>query len=227
MNEKSQNINPWQFKEIFAALVLILAIMLLYLGLTQFFNIDAYGLYYLTISQIVFYLAMAIAVFYLAIFKKGNTFSQFLGIQDLSKSLFWGAIGFILLVCVTTLIDLITEKFLGIKSSDVYSDISPNFLLAMSTIGVVAAPFSEEIFFRGFLQPVFIKKFGKILGIFCVCSIFALSHVIYIENIAAFLEIIFVGIILSVIKETSNSLIPCMIAHFLNNLLATWIMFFH
>lgn len=161
MREKSQNINLWQFEEVFAAIVFIFAVMLIYLGIAKFSNFDTIGLYYLITSQIVFYITIMSAVFYEAILKNHNTLRQFFGVENLSRSILFGVLGFVLLVSFATLIDLTTEKFLGVKSSDVYSGINRDVLLAISSVGVFAAPFAEEIFFRGFLQPVFVNKFGK------------------------------------------------------------------
>ncbi len=226
MKQKSQNINMWQFKDIFMVLFLILAFMLFYLGITQFFNFDLMGIYYLVISQVIFYIISSLAVFYITIFKRKNSLTQFFGFENFSKNWAVGFIGGGILVLAATLIDLLTEKFLGIKSSDVYQNFDSKILLAMSYIGIFFAPFAEEIFFRGFLQPVFVKKFGEVIGIICICILFALAHILYIENLAALLEIFTVGAILSIIKEKTGSLIPCIIAHFLNNLIAIWVIFF-
>lgn len=226
MKEKSQSINLWQLKDIFVVIFVLLGVMLLYLGTAQLFGFDTAGIYYLIVSQIVFYLTIIFTVFYQVFINKKNNFRDFFGTENFSKNIFWGVVGFVLLVFTATLIDLISEKFIGIGSRDIYKGIDKNFLLSISIVGVFFAPLAEEVFFRGFLQTYFVKKLGKIVGIAFICLIFAVSHVIYLQNMAAFLEITFVGIILSSLKESTNSLIPCIIAHFLNNLSAVILMLF-
>lgn len=220
MKTKEQNINQWDFRDIFMSIFCISAIMALYLGIAQFFSFDRNEFFYLIISQIIFYIVVAGAVFYFAVFSKSNTLKGFLGIENPKRTIFEGVLIFILIILATTIIDIFFEKFAHVKLSDVYKNIDKHLIWIISFVGVFFAPFAEEIFFRGFLQPVFVKKLGVNLGIILVALIFSLLHLLYINNISALFSIICVGLILSFAKEKTGSVMPCIIAHFLNNLTA-------
>jgi len=226
MTEKEQNINPWYFRQVFMAIFMLLALMLCYIGISQLFLFDTYPTAYIVTTQIIFYLFSFISVFYFAIYKKHNSMRQFLGTKDCLKQIIRGFFVFALIILTTTFIDRLSELLCGIESSDVYNGFDKWHLKFLAFIGIFFAPIAEEVFFRGFVQPVFVQRFGKIFGVIGVCLLFALLHVLYINNISALLGIISVGLILSITKEVTNSLIPCIVAHFLNNLLAVWIMFF-
>ena len=220
MNAKEQNINLWDFQDIFMSIICLMAIMLMYLGFTQFLSLDVHLLRYLTLSQIVLYLGSTSLVFYFAIFKKSNSIKQFFGLNNLEPMFKDGLKVFVLIILATTFIDHFFEIFAHVKSADVYTNVDKNLLRSMSFLGVFFAPFAEEVFFRGFLQPVFVRKFGVNFGVVLVALTFSLLHVLYLDNISALLSIITVGLILSFAKEKTVSLIPCIIAHFLNNSMA-------
>lgn len=220
MKMKEQNINQWDFQDVLMSIIFIMVIMTLYTGFAEFTSFDSHLFLYLTISQIFFYAISTITVFYFAIFKKANSLECFLGIKNIKTMVIEGFKIFALILLATTLIDHFFEVFAQVKSSEVYTNVDKNLLRSMSFIGIFFAPFAEEVFFRGFLQPVFIQKFGVNFGIILITLAFSLLHVLYISNISAFLGIICVGLILSFAKEKTGSLIPCIIAHFLNNLVA-------
>ncbi len=220
MKTKEQNINQWDFQDIFMSMFCIVAIMALYLGIAQFFSFDNNRYLYLVVSQIMFYIIATASILYFAVFRKSNTINDFLGVKKIKTMTIEGLIIFIFILLATTLIDNFFERFVGIKLSDVYKNIDKHLILIMSIAGVFFAPFAEEIFFRGFLQPVFVRKFGMNLGIILVALTFSSLHFLYIDNISALLSIISVGLILSFAKEKTGSIIPCIIAHFLNNLAA-------
>lgn len=222
MDLKEQNINKWHFQDILMSILMIIALMLLFVGFGQFFSLDRNMIPYLIYFQIMFYISMIISVFYFAIFKKSNSIKNFFGIKDIFKMIHIGVGVFALIILSLTIIDATAEALFHVKASDVYQRIDKTTLNSMAFIAVFFAPFSEEIFFRGFLQPVFVEKFGKYLGILLVVLLFSFLHVLYVPNISALLGIISIGCILSVTKEKTSSLIPCIVAHFLNNLIAVF-----
>ena len=81
------------------------------------------------------------------------------------------------------------------------------FLRKVYLLTLIAAPFGEEIFFRGFLQK------------------FAVLHTGYWEYSAAFLSVLFLGFALSFVRLQTHSLIPCIMIHLFNNLLAYTLLF--
>ncbi len=88
----------------------------------------------------------------------------------------------------------------------------PLFILAFA---VIAAPISEELFFRAFLVP----RLGALIS----SLIFGAVHFAYgsvVEVTGAFI----IGFILAVILQKSKSITPCLIIHITYNLLAIIVM---
>ncbi len=85
-------------------------------------------------------------------------------------------------------------------------------LLALIHIGLVPAVF-EEVMFRGYIQRAFEKSWGVVAAILISGLLFGLYH-LQPSNI---LPLATLGILLAYITYISDSLIPAMIAHLLNN----------
>jgi len=220
MKIKEQNINLWDFKDILMSVALLTALMFLYFGVSLYLSLDENKIFYAVLTQIIFYIFMVISVFYFVFIKKSNSLSNFFAIKPLFKNLLSAIKAFFVIIVLTTLIDTLSEKFINVKSSDVYADFDTKILFAVSFVGIFFAPFAEEIFFRGFIQPVCVDKFGINKGVLLTVLTFSLMHFLYVFNISALLSIIAVGFVLSYTKEKTGSVIPCIIAHFLNNLVA-------
>ena len=73
---------------------------------------------------------------------------------------------------------------------------------------VFFAPFSEELFFRGFLVPR--------IGIIGSAALFAVSHITY-GSIAEIAGVLTVGLILGAVFKYSKSITPCILIHLIYN----------
>ncbi|MDD3777568.1 MAG: type II CAAX endopeptidase family protein [Actinomycetota bacterium] len=91
-------------------------------------------------------------------------------------------------------------------------NISTNILLV---VVAVVAPFSEEIFFRGFLYSAFKKAWGINAGLFLSSLLFALAHM----EIYSFIPIFLIGWILAYMFEKTRSLFPVIFLHAIYNLI--------
>ncbi|HLO32700.1 MAG TPA: type II CAAX endopeptidase family protein [Anaerolineales bacterium] len=80
-------------------------------------------------------------------------------------------------------------------------------------VGIVSAPFVEEIFFRGFLFQGFRQRYGWITAMLLSSAIFAVAHLDLVALIPTFI----LGNVLAYIYHRSNSVWPGMILHFLVN----------
>jgi hypothetical protein len=76
-----------------------------------------------------------------------------------------------------------------------------------------AAPFFEELFFRGVLFGSFRAKWGIRLGIVLSAVVFASVHPLPV----GFLPILVLGTIFAILVHERQSLLPAMVAHGLNN----------
>ncbi len=80
---------------------------------------------------------------------------------------------------------------------------------------IFLAPIAEEIAFRGYTQSIFKRRLGTNGAIIATSLFFSLFH-----PITVFPQIFVISVLLGAIKETHGSLIPCMIVHCLNNVVA-------
>lgn len=87
------------------------------------------------------------------------------------------------------------------------------FFLAFMVI-VVLAPFTEELFFRGFLYTAFRKRFGVAAGALLSTVFFALFHF----QLLLLVPMIIIGGALALLYEYRRSLIAPVLLHALNNL---------
>ena len=88
-------------------------------------------------------------------------------------------------------------------------------------VGVVLAPFVEEMFFRGFLFAGFRQRFGWNKAALLSSTFFALAHLQPVALIPTFI----LGYLLAYIFHKSNSLWPGIILHFLVNSIGLGLIF--
>ncbi len=81
---------------------------------------------------------------------------------------------------------------------------------------VIIAPFIEEIFFRGYLFKLFEWKLGNYQAIMLTAILFAAIHF----NIHSFLPILIMGMIMGWARSRSGSIVPSLVLHMSNNLMA-------
>ena len=76
-------------------------------------------------------------------------------------------------------------------------------------VGVIVAPLTEEIFFRGFLFKGFRQKYGWKAALILSSLIFGASHL----QLAAFIPTFLLGCVLTYVYHRADSLFPGMILH--------------
>ena len=94
------------------------------------------------------------------------------------------------------------------------------FVLFTFLVGLLPA-FFEEIFFRGLMLGG-LKRTGTIFSVLLVGLCFSLYHASLSQLIYQFIY----GVVLSYLAKKSGSVIPAMIAHFINNALVLTLTFF-
>ncbi len=81
---------------------------------------------------------------------------------------------------------------------------------------VIIAPVVEELYFRGLILPVFMRRFGTLFGIILTSLLFALLH--FQPNVVIYTFIL--AILLAVTRLRLKSVIPSIVLHAINNLIA-------
>ena len=85
--------------------------------------------------------------------------------------------------------------------------------LAMLFLAGFAAPFGEELLFRGILYSMFRERWGIWIGVLVSSLLFGLIH----GNLAVGLTGFLLGILTAIVFEYSNSLWTAVLVHALNN----------
>jgi membrane protease YdiL (CAAX protease family) len=101
----------------------------------------------------------------------------------------------------------------------------PRRVAALNAVGIaingVAAAVIEEIFFRGWVQPLFKKKFSAIASIAFTGVIFALSHM-FVAYAPFMVAVFFPGCVMGFLRERHGNISTCTIFHAVCNLWAIW-----
>lgn len=89
-------------------------------------------------------------------------------------------------------------------------------LLLVFTAIVILAPVIEELFFRGYLFKLFQDKLGDNPAMILTAILFAAVHF----NIHTFLPILVMGGLMGWARKRSGSIVPSLLIHSMNNLIA-------
>jgi len=86
---------------------------------------------------------------------------------------------------------------------------------AMIVLLVILAPLAEEVAFRGYTQAIAKRRLGTNGAIIVTSLLFSFFH-----PFSVFPQIFVTSLLLGTIKEVHGSLVPCIIVHCLNNVVA-------
>jgi len=91
---------------------------------------------------------------------------------------------------------------------------STGALIFIAILAIAAAPFFEELFFRGFLQPLLSRTFGTALGILLTAIFFGVLHLSEYSMVWQYgVAITLVGVALGYARARSGSLVPSTLMH--------------
>ncbi len=102
------------------------------------------------------------------------------------------------------------------KITTPFDDIAqrPVLLALVGAMAVTVAPLFEELFFRGFLQPLLSRTFGVVAGVLLTAILFGCLHAAEYQFVWQYVAAIsLVGIALGVVRVVTNSIIPSTIMH--------------
>jgi uncharacterized protein len=89
---------------------------------------------------------------------------------------------------------------------------------ALSLFGMTMAPLLEELFFRGFLYPVLVRKWGMILAIVLTAAGFGLIHAPQLGRAWAPVLVVFlVGLTLTITRAVTKSVAASLLIHIAYN----------
>ena len=97
----------------------------------------------------------------------------------------------------------------------------PFDLVLKLIISGLAAAVAEEIFFRGWMQPMLRKRYSATVSIVAVNLVFAPLHLIAAPYFISLLTF-FPGLIMGWLRERYGNILPSIIFHFLGNVWSIW-----
>lgn len=135
------------------------------------------------------------------------------------KKLFFQSLIITVIICLTEMLIAMTTGYNAGQTEFLIEMIKTSPLAVFIILeNIIIAPVLEEILFRGILQSGFFKKINPVVNIFLTAFIFALLHSGQIDWGTA--ENFALGIGLGISCFYSNSVIPPIAIHMINNLLA-------
>lgn len=144
----------------------------------------------------------------------------------------WPLWAWLAAVFATPLVGLISSVFVSlfVAESEGLKEIAElfrhhgrnGFLLPLALLIGGFPAVCEELLFRGYLQSRLTTRFNGTFGVLVASLLFAAFHIDPVQVLAVFP----IGLWMGFITFRSGSLVPAMIAHFLNNLLAVLQMVF-
>ncbi len=90
----------------------------------------------------------------------------------------------------------------------------PPTAVLYAALGVLLAPFVEEVVFRGFIYPVIERSLGKGLAVLASASLFTFVHVFQLWGSWTIVVLIgLVGLTLSIVRAKTDAVIPSFFIH--------------
>jgi len=158
------------------------------------------------------------------ILRKYHTNLKALGLQGFSvwRFILWVLAALVFLSVSVTIIFALVSWLVPSFDANQTQDVALQYgsggvgLWLSFTAAVIIAPIVEELYFRGLILPVLMRRFGTFFGIFITSLLFALLH--FQANVVLYTFVL--AILLAVVRLRLKSVIPSMLLHGLNNLIA-------
>lgn len=139
----------------------------------------------------------------------------------------WETIKLVLLSCALTLLMNYVWHLTGASNGeDPFKGYNTGELSVLLLFAIFVAPALEELIFRGFVQSTFHKISPPVRSVILTALVFLMMHPNYLSNIKALTQVLLLGLCFGFWRERTQSLIPGMVAHLLNNVLASAMLFY-
>jgi len=227
----------WNALDAVISLIFLAVVLVgIYFGMKKLFEVLA-GKQFFNISNIdtkefiVFYgiqtVLMLGVVWFFAIFRRKSNLKD-LGLRYYSilKTIWYSFLSLLAIFFASLLYMFLMNSMFGIEAPPstimeliVNRRISNNVLLV---VVAVIAPFSEEVFFRGFLYSAFKKSWGVNVALLLSSFLFAIVHL----ELYSFIPLMIIGWLFAYLFEKTRSLIPAIFLHGVYNLILILILLY-
>lgn len=163
--------------------------------------------------QILFWGALFAFIYGLITIKYRLPFGDSIGWRAFDGSAFQyfvrGPVLAIVVVLLSTFLPKVDEKLPFEKLLE-----EPMVLVMLAVFGILIAPLLEEMFFRGFLYPVFERSLGAAFAVFATSALFSLVHgVQYGWRWQNLLMLLGVGVVFGMLRARTASILPSTFLH--------------
>jgi len=225
---------PWGLTDVFLGLLLLLPLTVVILvgasrllRLLTFFWPFLKGFTVAIAFGLASFFSGVILVVWLAVYRHKASWSEL----GLKKGKFWQDTLYAFVAETVVLITLGFYAWLLLKLFGLNLPVQPvvkifgpsvkGFIMAFISVAVLA-PFSEELFFRGFVYAGFKAQWGPLKAQLASAAIFALFHF----QLLLFVPLFVIGLILALLYETRKSLLASYLMHAFNNAIALLVVYF-
>ncbi|MCL2009185.1 MAG: SYNERG-CTERM system CAAX-type protease [Synergistaceae bacterium] len=126
------------------------------------------------------------------------------------------------LATVITLVPLTFMSFYWPRAWGIGGPFRPSAWVAVNHLGGgLAAAFIEEIFFRGWMQTLCVRKWGVCAAIFFTSAVFSLCH-LFVAPSWIRLATFFPGLVMGLLRHRNGSVLPAIVYHGVCNVWAVW-----
>jgi len=216
-----------QFISVFAVMPFILIIMLTFYGTIDF---DHFMRPWIVLPFVLYLNATVIVLIYMWAIRPGHIDIKGLGLQK-GNALKMVLIGFglgIVLIGMAAVGEYFVAPYLPTDApaflnadQEIFKTKSVlDYILLLIGAGLIA-PVGEELFFRGYMFSLVKKKDGIYFALLASSLVFAAWHL----SIILFPIIVAAALIICFVRWKSDSIIPCIVIHMMNNVVAVSIFY--
>ncbi len=150
---------------------------------------------------------------------RGRASPAFFGLRPVSRPMRAVLIAGAVYVGFWVIVGILTAIFGNPPEQELVTELkeqqSVAVLAGFAVLTCVVAPLAEEVFFRGFMFTVFVRRIGPAWASLVVGAIFGLVHAP--NPVLGLVALGVLGVGLCILYWTTQSIIPCMALHALNN----------
>ncbi|NWF63438.1 MAG: CPBP family intramembrane metalloprotease [Chloroflexi bacterium] len=210
----------WSANDAWLGLGLLIIVIAVYLVVVAQLG-DSRAIYIFVITTFEMLLLIPIAM----IFLLRRISWKDLGLRGFDRNNLSLGCGLLVFVYIFMVINKLIMRALGIISqaeslSELIDEIDSPLLFVFVT--AIIAPFTEELFFRGFLFKGLREKYGWIHALMFSSIIFALFH----GQIATLIPTFLLGALFAYLYQRTESVYPGMILHFIINAMGAFALLF-
>jgi uncharacterized protein len=204
----------WNAKDAWIGLGMLIIIMVLYVGAVTLLDMKETSALFMIGFEALLLLPIAI------IFLWRNVSWSELGFRRFEGKLMGLGCGLLVIVYMIVIANNIIMLLLGVVTQgeliiDLLGDVDSTILFILAT--TIAAPITEEIFFRGFLFKGFRQTYGWKTALILSALIFSIFH----AQVATLIPMFLLGGLFAYLYHRTESVYPGIILHFIINVIGT------